>query len=111
MNNKLYITLKKELETDFWTIMNREKRRDINFFLIVLNEFLDVKEVNLKEVADLAKSLRLAYKETISEIYDFIEIEFGNVLKIMKDLKQTFKKKVVPIIKEINRKKWIRKKL
>lgn len=97
----IYCIVKNQLKEDFWKIINKKEVEIPNFEFLILNEFLNLKVVDLRIIVMLARRLREEYKKTIQDVYDYLERGCTDVLFMIKELKEDLKKRILPILNKV----------
>lgn len=102
--------LRQLLKDDIWKIIEGEEKPERDFFTYVLHMVLGNEIIKLKDVVELSKRLKNRYNQVLGEIIEYITAGNGEVLPALKELKNKYNDKVLPILNKIKEYKYVRKK-
>lgn len=86
------INIKKELYEDIWNVINNKLQVKKNF-----NDLIP------DPINELIQKLETSYYEIVNNIELLVREEFGDVIKVIKRIDESYSKKIQPLLDEIKK--------
>jgi hypothetical protein len=97
--------LRVRLKDDVWDLINNNEKKELDdsfFLIIVMSILLERESFNFEEVKCLAKKLKKIYDNALKRTSDLIIEDYGDVIKILKDVFGKFDKETKKIMIKLN---------
>jgi len=96
--------LKKELQKDFWKLINGKKveeKKDDIFLNYIFYLFLEKKSFLMNEVFKEAKILKQKYYKLMKKFDVLLEENYGQIIDVLKDINKRYDLEMLPIMNKI----------
>lgn len=96
--------LKKELQKDFWKIINGEEieeKKDDIFLNYIFYLFLEKKSFLMDEVFKEAKILKRKYYKLMNNFDTLLEENYGQIIDVLKSVNEKYDSEMTPIMNKI----------
>lgn len=98
--------LKKELQKDFWKIINGEEieeKKDDIFLSYIFYLFLEKKSFLMDEVFKEAKILKQKYYKLMENFDSLLEENYGQIIDVLKSMNKKYDLEITPIVNKIEK--------
>jgi len=92
--------LKSLLKEDVWNIIEKEKRKEINFESAVLHSLTNSDSFMVGDAIMMANKIRKAYNEVLDEVEKYIN-EGVEILSILRSINKKYEDNIRPLLNKL----------